>query len=70
MHMKKWIVENSWTLGYIAFMLLYGAFAVVSFLCKEPALVGLGVVFFAMTAIDLCLKIKKLKNQEKENDNK
>ena len=68
--MKKWIVENSWTLGYIAFMLLYGAFVVVSFLCKEPALVGLGVVFFAMTTADLCIKIKKLKNQEKESDNK
>ena len=68
--MKKWIVENIWTLSYIAFMLLYGAFAVVSFLCKEPALVGLGIVFFVMTAIDLCNKIRKSKNQEKENDNK
>lgn len=68
--MKKWIAENLWILSYIAFMLLYGAFAVVSFLCKEPVLVGLGVVFFAMTTVDLCIKIKKSKNQEKENDNK
>ena len=65
MHMKKWIAENGWTLSYVAFMLLYGAFAVVSFLCKEPVLGGLGIVFFAMTAVDLCLKIKKFKNQEK-----
>ena len=68
--MKKWIIENAWALSYMLFMLFYGAFAVGSFLCKEPALVGLGIVFFVMTAVDLCLKIKKFKNQEKENDNK
>lgn len=68
--MKSRIADYNWIIWYVLFMLMYSAFAVISFLCKEPALVGLGIVFFAMTAIDLCLKIKKFKNQEKENNNK
>lgn len=73
MRMKKWIAENSWTLGYIAFILLYGVFTIIAFLCKEPILISLGVVFFAMTVVDLCIKFRNFNHfketlKKKENN--
>jgi len=67
--MKRCIADYNWIIWYVLFMLMYSAFAVVSFMAREYALTGLGVVFFAMTLVDLCIKIKKFKEFKELSSN-
>ena len=67
--MKRCVADYNWIIWHVLFMLMYSAFAIVSFIFGEYALTCLSVVFFAMTLVDLYIKIKKFKDLKKLNSN-
>ena len=69
MGMKKWIVDHLWMAGYLMFIVLFGAVAVIAFTIGLYAVVVLGVAFMLWTAADLFRKAIEFKKfKEKENN--
>jgi ABC-type nickel/cobalt efflux system permease component RcnA len=67
--MKKWIVDHLWMAGYLVFIALFGALAVIAFTIGLYGVTVLGVAFILWTAADLCRKAIEFKKfKEKENN--
>ena len=68
-NMKKWIADHLWMSGYLMFIVLFGAMAVIAFTIGLYAVVVLSVSFMLWTIADLCRKAIEFKKfKEKENN--